>query len=102
MTGFSFHDRRRLDEVELRELREEELVALRRNASLRVLGSAAVLRVQHVDDVHAFDDLAERNKALGVEEGVVLVVDEDLRAAAVGTARGAVGDERALVALLVG
>ena len=59
----------------------------------RLVARAGLHRLDRLDNLHALDDLAE-DRVLGrgrvvkvVEEGVVLGVDEDLRAARVGHAR---------------
>src|SRR5206468_10475383 len=81
----SFLDRRLLDEIELRELLVQIAVAFILNRALvRLL---AVLAGDLFDYFHTRDDLTERGEALGIEEGVVLEVDEDLRRAGVRAAR---------------
>lgn len=53
-----------------------------------LVGFLSVLRVEFFGDVHALDDLANRRKALAVEESVVSKVDEHLRGASVASGGG--------------
>src|SRR5438445_10667754 len=73
------NDRGALEVVELGEIFLEVFVALRLNALLlraASLGRAfAVAALDGVDDLHAFDDLAEGREAHRVEPAVVAVVD---------------------------
>ena len=69
-------DGRFFDEVEIRELTLEVLVAGRANGVL--IGKFAVLRFDRQGDVHPGDNFSERCEAIGVELGVVFVVDEKL------------------------
>src|SRR5438309_3241161 len=71
-----------LDGIELRVVRVEVLVALRLHLGLVRSGIArrpvAVAAVKLIDDIHAFDNFAERCEALAVEHSAVIrEVDED-------------------------
>lgn len=88
-----------LDPGDVREIFCEVGVALR--GDLVLLRLLAVLRVDLVDHVHAFDDFSEGCEAHAVEAGVVSEVDEELGGARVG-AGGGEDQAAARVALLDG
>ena len=75
-----------LDLVEVGELFFEVGVAL--GDDLVLVGGFAVAGVDFVDDAHAIDDGAEGGEAHFVELGIVVVVDEELGGAGVGSGGG--------------
>src|SRR5262249_9621046 len=91
-------DRRCLDVIELGKFLVEVRVALRRDLAL--IRFLRVLGVDTLGYVHALGDFSERRKTLSVEEIVVLVVDEELRAARIRRARPRKGDIALFISLL--
>src|SRR5262245_9215738 len=93
-----FPDRRRLDVVHIwKRLRQ---VGVPRAGDAALIRFFAVLRVDLLDDVHALRHFTKRREPLRVEEPVVLIVDEHLRAARVRLTRIGECDIALLVALL--